>query len=66
MPSSTDEAFIQEENRTNNLGLDKKRKKAKKSKKTPYSTVQEEDREAVGKDTEGHLYETISSVHDSG
>jgi len=66
MPSSTDEAFTQEENRTNNLGLDKRRKKAKRSKKTAYSTVQEEDREVVGKDTEGHLYEMISSVHDSG
>ncbi|GAB7344046.1 hypothetical protein MBLNU457_1965t1 [Dothideomycetes sp. NU457] len=52
MPSSADEAFNQEDNRTSNAGLDKKRKKTKKnSKKTAYSIVHEEERERARPDT---------------
>lgn len=52
MPSSADETLIQEDNRTSNAGIDKKRKKTKKNnRKTAYSIVQEEEREGARPDT---------------
>jgi len=66
MPSSADEAFTQEDNRTINAGVDKKRNKKKKNnnKKTAYSIVHEEEREGARPSTGDLLWEASAPVQD--